>query len=150
MPTLADRQSLNNRLMQLLSSASAALQKPDTGSSSGATSGTFGAPLTFVMRTTARHNLATSFTRALSEPKLTTTRNSHSHHARPNLRPNVLCIRSTMSNSQRTRRRLSSPIPLSISFFLQRSTNRSWQQELVELNGIEPMTSCLQSRRSPN
>ncbi len=27
-------------------------------------------------------------------------------------------------------------------------TNRLWR--LVEVNGIEPMTSCLQSRRSPN
>ncbi len=67
-----------------------------------ATSRTFGAPPAFIPCTTARHNLATSFTRALSNPSLTTTRNSHSHHAPPNLRQNVLCTRSTMSNSQRT------------------------------------------------
>ena len=26
----------------------------------------------------------------------------------------------------------------------------AWRRRLVEVNGIEPMTSCLQSRRSPN
>ena len=25
-----------------------------------------------------------------------------------------------------------------------------WSWKMVEVNGIEPMTSCLQSRRSPN
>jgi hypothetical protein len=61
--------SLNNRLMQLLSSASAVLQKPDIELSLNASRRTFGALLPSIPCTTARHNLATSFTRALSEPK---------------------------------------------------------------------------------
>ena len=60
--------SLNNRLMQLLSSASAALQKSDPKLSLETSRRTFGALLPSIPCTTARHNLATSFTRALSEP----------------------------------------------------------------------------------
>ena len=68
---------------------------------------------------------------------------SSRHHARVNLRPSVLCIRSTMSNSQRTSQRLDA---------FSRSQFRLSREvrELVEPNGIEPMTSCLQSRRSPS
>jgi hypothetical protein len=55
-----------------LVSASAALQKSDPELSFEATGGTFGAPPTFVMRTTARHNLATSFTRALLRTRILT------------------------------------------------------------------------------
>ena len=33
---------------------------------------------------------------------------------------------------------------------LRRTTSAAAQRRLVEVNGIEPMTSCLQSRRSPN
>jgi hypothetical protein len=29
-------------------------------------------------------------------------------------------------------------------------SNHTFEEEMVELTGIEPMTSCLQSRRSPN
>ena len=39
-------------------------------------------------------------------------RSSSRHHARADLRPSVLCIRSTMSNSQRTSRRRKPPIPI--------------------------------------
>ena len=46
----------------------------------------------------------------------------------------ILCIRSTMSNNAQEDRHQESP-PL---------------HPLVEPNGIEPMTSCLQSRRSPS
>jgi hypothetical protein len=66
------------------------------------------------------------------------------HHARADLRPNVLCIRSTMSNSQRTSEGAKPPYSFSI-FLLSREVKK-----LVEPNGIEPMTSCLQSRRSPS
>jgi hypothetical protein len=59
--------------MQLLSSASAALQKPDIELSLNASRRTFGALLPSIPCTTARHNLATSFTRALSEPNLIAT-----------------------------------------------------------------------------
>ena len=85
--------------------------------------------------------------------------NSKRRRARVNLRPSVLCIRSTMSNSQRTviREQMSdtrSPTELSNSSFSRGHSNQSiltsvlWK--LVEPNGIEPMTSCLQSRRSPS
>ena len=47
----------------------------------------------------------------------------------------------------RTRRITSRLEPLCLSGNL--STQPS-SQEMVEVNGIEPMTSCLQSRRSPN
>src|SRR5688572_14962670 len=113
--------------MQLLSSASAALQKSDLELSFEASRRTFGAlPPSIYPCTTARHNLATSFTRALSEPKLTTHTAAQRHHARSNLRPNVLCIRSTMSNSQRTSQRLDAFVPLSISFYLNR-----WNMKMV-------------------
>jgi hypothetical protein len=60
--------------MQLLSSASATFQKSDIELSLNASRRTFGALLTFHRPcTTARHNLATSFTRALSEPKRNAT-----------------------------------------------------------------------------
>jgi hypothetical protein len=32
----------------------------------------------------------------------------------------------------------------------QLTPERGWLKVMVEVNGIEPMTSCLQSRRSPN
>src|SRR5688572_1357968 len=51
--------------MQLLSSASAALQKSDIELSLNASRRTFGAHPPSIPCTTARHNLATSFTRAL-------------------------------------------------------------------------------------
>jgi hypothetical protein len=55
--------------MQLLSSASATFQKSDIKLSLNASRRTFGAhPPSIDPCTTARHNLATSFTRALSEP----------------------------------------------------------------------------------
>jgi hypothetical protein len=59
--------------MQLLSSASAVLQKPDIELSLNASRRTFGAHPPSIPCTTARHNLATSFTRALSEPNLIAT-----------------------------------------------------------------------------
>jgi hypothetical protein len=59
--------------MQLLSSASAALQKSDPKLSLETSRRTFGALLPSIPCTTARHNLATSFTRALSEPNLIAT-----------------------------------------------------------------------------
>ena len=142
MRLLTEARSLNDRLMQLLSSASAALQKPDIELSLNASRRTFGALLPSIPCTTARHNLATSFTRALSEPKLTTTRNSHSHHARPNLRPNVLCIRSTMSNSQRTSADFR---PLTHSQFL---LSQSPEQKMVGQGRFELPTSRLSSARS--
>jgi hypothetical protein len=54
--------------MQLLSSASSIAQKPDIERSLNASRRTFGAHPPSIPCTTARHNLATSFTRALSEP----------------------------------------------------------------------------------
>jgi hypothetical protein len=59
--------------MQLLSSASAALQKSDPKLSLETSRRTFGAHPPSILCTTARHNLATSFTRALSEPKRNAT-----------------------------------------------------------------------------
>ena len=108
--------------MQLLSSASAALQKSDPKLSLETSRRTFGALPPFIPCTTARHNLATSFTRALSEPEPIATHSSSRHHARVNSRPNVLCIRSTMSNSQRTSAKAQTSDPHSqFSFFLERS-----------------------------
>jgi hypothetical protein len=55
-----------------------------------------------------------------------------------------------MSNSQRTSQRLDA-FKLILDFFLSTEVDQQAPAtELVELNGIEPMTSCLQSRRSPN
>jgi hypothetical protein len=55
-------------LMQLLSSASAAIQKSDIGSRQRQQTHLRSASAFHRPCTTARHNLATSFTRALSEP----------------------------------------------------------------------------------
>src|SRR5688500_15301109 len=90
--------------------------------------------------TTARPNLANSFTRALLATHIHHAHSSKRHHARLNMRPSVLCIRSTMSNSQRTSQRLDA-FKLILNFFLSHKVRK-----LVEPNGIEPMTSCLQSR----
>jgi len=59
--------------MQLLSSASAVLQKPDIELSLNASEEPSELSLPSIPCTTARHNLATSFTRALSEPNLIAT-----------------------------------------------------------------------------
>src|SRR5688500_14377579 len=98
--------------MQLLSSASAALQKPDPKLSLETSRRTFGAHPPFIPCTTARHNLATSFTRALLATHIHHAHSSKRHHARLNMRPSVLCIRSTMSNSQRTSQRLAAFKPI--------------------------------------
>jgi hypothetical protein len=122
--------SPNDRLMQLLSSASAALQKPDIELSLNASRRTFGAHPPSIPRTTARHNLATSFTRALLATHIHRAHSSSRHHVRVNARPSVLCIRSTMSNSQRTeiREQMSdtcSPTKLSNSSFSRGHSNQS-------------------------
>ena len=62
---------------------------------------TFGALTSCVPCATARHNLATSFTRALLATRTHHKHSSSRHHVRVTTRPSVLCIRSTMSNSQR-------------------------------------------------
>ena len=89
--------------MQLLSSASSIAQKPGIELSLNASRRTFGAHPPSIPCTTARHNLATSFTRALLATHIHHAHSSKRHHARLNMRPSVLCIRSTMSNSQRTK-----------------------------------------------
>ncbi len=70
------------------------------------------------------------------------TRNSQSHRARSNLRPNVLCIRSTMSNSQRTSADFR---PLTRSRFL---LSQSPEQKMVGQGRFELPTSRLSSARS--
>ena len=134
---------------QLLSSADPILQPSDIELSLNASRRTFGAHPPFIPCTTARHNLATSFTRALLATHIHHAHSSKRHHARLNMRPSVLCIRSTMSNSQRTKAtiRRSSTHVLNFSSF---SRGQNLGVRLVEPNGIEPMTSCLQSRRSPS
>ena len=77
----------------------------------------FGALPSFVPCATARHNLATSFTRALPATPTHRTRNSKRHLARVNRSPSVLCIRSTMSNSQKPNRRLT-VLEFDLDFFL--------------------------------
>ena len=61
-------QITDQSIMQLLSSASSIAQKPGIELSLNASRRTFGAHPPSIPCTTARHNLATSFTRALSEP----------------------------------------------------------------------------------
>ena len=99
----------------------------------------FGANPPSITGTTARHNLATSFTRALSEPKPNATQQRTRHHARMNLRPNVLCIRSTMSNSQRTTDQVQRPAidHSRFLFFLQRSDYQCAELPAHETGGAE-------------
>ena len=99
-------------------------------------------------RTTARHNLATSFTRALSEldhPRIATALR---HHARNNQSPNVLCIRSTMSNSQKPEvrsRKSELPTPITRLQFLFISIAG---KKMVGQGRFELPTSRLSSARS--
>ena len=64
--------------------------------------------------------------------------NTLTRAARRRPRRQDLCFLSTMSQNHVTKRTTSTP-----------RTSDPLRQ-LVEVNGIEPMTSCLQSRRSPN
>ena len=101
----------------------------------------FGALPSFVPCATARHNLATSFTRALLRTHTLNAHSSKRHHARKDMRPSVLCIRSTMSNSQRTSADLR-PIPHS-RFLLSQSP-----EVMVGQGRFELPTSRLSSARS--
>ena len=68
---------------------------------------------------------------------------AQSHHARMNLRPNVLCIRSTMSNSQRTTDKIQRPSIDHPQFFLSQSL-----EVMVGQGRFELPTSRLSSARS--
>ena len=79
-----------------------------------------------------------------SHPRGRTTRQHAPRAARRRPRRQDLCFLSTMSqnNARGGLRPRLEPLIL--------SAIASHQNNLVEVNGIEPMTSCLQSRRSPN
>jgi hypothetical protein len=141
--------SLNNRLMQLLSSASAALQKPDIELSLNASRRTFGALPPSIPCTTARHNLATSFTRALSEPNPIATQQLNA------ITRAWTCVQTCFASdpqcqTAKEQSRRSADLRAMFSIFLLSREVKKLPRKLVEPNGIEPMTSCLQSRRSPS
>ena len=119
--------------------------------------------------TTARHNLATSFTRALSEPKPIAAHQQTPACARELASKRALHpihnVKQPENRDQRTDVRHPLANRVLKFFFLQRSHAPdagtklgptvlcllfSVLWKLVEPNGIEPMTSCLQSRRSPS
>jgi hypothetical protein len=56
-------------------------------------------------------------------------------------------IQSALGSPSRSSRKPRPPSPKGLR---RGSLSRSRERRLVEVNGIEPMTSCLQSRRSPN
>jgi hypothetical protein len=114
----------------------------------------FGANPPSITGTTARHNLATSFTRALSEPKPNATQQlspsrAHERASKRALHP-IHNVKQPKNNrpDPKTRHR-----SLSISFLSSEVPIPGVKLvgvKLVELNGFEPMTPCLQSRCSPS
>src|SRR6185312_5614599 len=83
----------------------------------------FGGPLAF----STAHNGSAQLSYFIYSCTVRTQPHRHTpakrQHARVNLSPNVLCIRSTMSNSQRTSQRLDA-LKLILNFvFLERSGN---------------------------
>ena len=123
---------------------------------------------------TARHNLATSFTRALSEPKPIAAHQQTPACARELASKRALHpihnVKQPENRDQRTDVRHLPHQPSSQIRLSQEVTHnsrrlaRTWNQartncplpsvlcplKLVELNGFEPMTPCLQSRCSPS
>ena len=123
--------------MQLLSSASAALQKSDIELSLDTSRRTFGAPLPSIYPcTTARHNLATSFTRALSEPK-PTTRTTALAIARARTRVQTCFASDQQCQTAKEQAKGSRPRSRSqfLSFYRGQSQNR--QQEPAGTGGAE-------------
>ncbi len=86
-----------------------------------ATGRTFGAPPVFRPVHNGSAQLSYFIYSCTASNPTPSPHNSSRHHARVNLRPSVLCIRSTMSNSQRTSEGSKPPYSFSIFFFLERS-----------------------------
>jgi hypothetical protein len=145
MQTSNGSQSLNNRLMQLLSPASAALQKSDLELSLEARSRTFGAPLPSI----TKHNGSAQLSYFIYSCTVRTQPHRHTP-ANAGMRA-WTCVQTCFASDpqcqtakeQKSETKASNQaFPI---FFLSREVRK-----LVEPNGIEPMTSCLQSRRSPS
>ena len=122
----------------------------------------FGANLPSITGTTARHNLATSFTRALSEPEPNATQQqppsrAHGPQVQTCFASDPQCqtaneqpIRSIRPAIDHSRFLLSPEARTSAQNQAQLPGRNCRGVKLVELNGFEPMTPCLQSRCSPS
>jgi hypothetical protein len=149
--------------LQLLSSADPRPIQPSGTSSSPIPAGPPSErTLPSITGTTARHNLATSFTRALSEPEPNATQQQPPSRAHgPQVQTCFASDPQCQTANEQPTRSIRPAIDHS-RFLLSPEARTSAQNQaqlpgrncrgvkLVELNGFEPMTPCLQSRCSPS